>query len=216
MKQLPHTVASLIESAINNYLALDPDSQAKITALDDKTLEITINELELSFFLRAAGDRIEVLPVYEQAAQSIMRAPLLSLVKMGLSKDSGESALGGDIEMSGDMEAGRRFHELLKNVDIDWEEILAQYSGDIVAHQIGNAFRSLSRWGRATADTLSRDLTEYLQQESRQLPSAHEINQFLESVDQLQMAVDRMEARIRQLQARHGDDSSTASEQSNP
>jgi ubiquinone biosynthesis protein UbiJ len=201
---------------MNNYLALDPDSEAKITALDGKTLEVAIHELELSFFLRAAGGRIEVLSEYEQAAQSTMRAPLLALVKLGLSRDSGESALGGGIEMSGDMEAGRRFHELLKNVDIDWEEILATYTGDIVAHQIANAMRGLSRWGRTTADTIALDLTEYLQQESRQLPSAPEINQFLESVDQLQMAVDRMQARIHQLQAQRDEDPSTASGQSNP
>ncbi|MGD8560648.1 MAG: SCP2 sterol-binding domain-containing protein [Gammaproteobacteria bacterium] len=210
MKQLPDTITSFIEIAMNRYLALDPESRARISELDGSVLEIIIGELDVSFYLSASGEHVEVLPDYEEAAQSTMRTSLLSLIRMGLSNDSGESAIGSDIDMAGDMETGRRFHALLKKVDIDWEEVLSRYTGDIVAHQIGNALRGFAQWGRETSDTFRQDLSEYLQEESRQLPSRNEINDFLEKVDDLRMAVDRAEARIRQLQNQRDDDQSNS------
>ena len=205
MNQLPRTVTSLIDAAINRYLALDPGSPAKIAALDGKVLEVMLKELDVPLYLRVSEQHVDVLPGCEDTVHSTMRASIISLIKMGLSQDSGEGVIGADIDMSGDMETGRRFHDLLKNADIDWEEILAQYTGDILAHKIGNSVRAVSRWGQNTIDTLSRDLSEYLQEESRQLPSRNEIAQYLENVDRLRLSVDRAEARIRQLQKTHSE-----------
>lgn len=185
---------------MNRYLALDPGSPAKIAALHGKVLQVTVKEWDAALYLRAGAERLEVLSACDESVHCRMGTSVLSLISLGLARDGGESALGGDITMSGDMDAGRRFHALFKDADIDWEEVLAEYSGDIIAHQVGNALRGLSNWGRQSVDSLMRDVSEYLQQESRQLPTRHEIDQYLDAVDRLRLSVERAEARIRQLQ----------------
>lgn len=202
MTKLPHTITTLIEIAFNRYLDMDPDARAKMPAMADKVLKITIREIDLPLIMRVRENHIDVLPSYDSDIHSEMRASVLSLMKLGMAGDASSSAMGGDIEMSGDLETGRQFRDLLSKVDIDWEEILSQYTGDIVAHKIGNGIRTLTNWGRKTVDSLSKDVSEYLQEESRQIPSQHEIKDYLTNIDDIRLATDRAEARIKQLQNR--------------
>ena len=199
MKHLPHTITALIEISFNRYLALDPEAKSELKKLSGKALKITIRELDLPVFLLVTDSQINVLSIYEDEVDASMRASVFSLAKLALASDSGESLLGGEIEMSGNMEVGRQFRNMLKNVDIDWEEVVSKYTGDIVAHQLGNTVRAISQWGNDTVNSLSKDLSEYLQEESRDLPSPTEVKQFLKSVDDVRLAVERAEARIKLL-----------------
>ena len=215
MTRLPHTITTLIEIAINRYIALDPDTKAAVPAMADKVIKIIIRELDLPLIFRISDSRIEVFPSYDSEIHSEMRASVYSLVKLSMASDASSSAIGGDIEMSGDLETGRQFRDLLGKVDIDWEEILSQYTGDIVAHKIGNSIRTITNWGKKTVDSLSKDVSEYLQEESRQIPSQYEIKDYLTNVDDIRLAVDRVEARIKQLESRFQKSSTDVNEASN-
>ncbi|WP_455221735.1 ubiquinone biosynthesis accessory factor UbiJ [Kaarinaea lacus] len=197
MTKLPNTLTALIEIAFNRYLNLDPEAKRRMPALAGKVVQINIREIDVALFMKVTGNRIEVLSSYDGEIHSQIRASILSLVKMGVAKDT--SALGEDIEMSGELDVGRQFRDLLAKVDIDWEEVLSRYTGDIVAHKIGNSIRWVKNWGTKTTDSLGKDVVEYLQEESRQLPSAYEVNQFITDVDDVRMGVDRAEARIKEL-----------------
>jgi len=200
--KLPHTITTLIEIALNRYLDMDPDTKATMPAMAGKVIKITIREMDLPLIMRVSDNRIDVLSSYDLDIDSEMRASVFSLMKLGMAGDASASAMGGDIEMSGDLETGRQFRDLLSKVDIDWEEILSQYAGDIVAHKIGNSVRMLANWGKKTADSLRKDVSEYLQEESRQIPSQYEIKEYLAKVDDIRLASDRAEARVKQLKNR--------------
>ena len=90
---------------------------------------------------------------------------------------------------------------ILDGIDIDWEEHLSRVTGDVLAHQVGNVARGMLEWGRNTLDTVSRDVAEYLHEESRDLPTRGEVDEFLARIDTLRLDVDRLEARVQRLQA---------------
>jgi len=198
VNKLPNTITALIEIALNRYLNLDPDAKRAMPAMAGKVIRITVRELDLPMFMQVTGNRIEVLSSYDGEILSEMRAPIIALVKLGLSNDA--TALGEAIDMSGDLEVGRQFRDLLAKVAIDWEDVLSRYTGDIIAHTIGNSVRLLNNWAKNTAETLRRDVGEYLQEESRHLPAQDEVKQFVTQVDDVRLAVDRAEARIRQIE----------------
>ena len=202
MTKLPHTITTLVEIALNRYLDMDPDTMTLMPAMTGKVIKITIREIDLPLIMRVNDNRIDVLSSYDLDIDSEMRASVFSLMKLGMAGDASASAMSGDIEMSGDLETGRQFRDLLSKVDIDWEEILSQYTGDIVAHKIGNSMRMLADWGKKTTNSLRKDVSEYLQEESRQIPSQLEVKEFLAKVDDIRLAVDRAEARIIQLEKR--------------
>ena len=60
------------------------------------------------------------------------------------------------------------------------------------------------RRAKALRRVAGENLAEYWQEESRDLPSRTEAEEFLQGVDRLREAADRLEARISRLQVRSG------------
>ena len=75
--------------------------------------------------------------------------------------------------------------------------------GDVAARQLGNFARAAAGWGEKSLSTLTQNISEYLQEESRDLVTRTEANEFLAAVDGLREAVDRLEARIARLDGTH-------------
>ena len=72
--------------------------------------------------------------------------------------------------------------------------------GDVAAHRLGEISRGVGRWGRDARSTMSANIREYLQEESRDVPSRYETDKFNENVSTLRDDVDRLEARVNRLQ----------------
>jgi ubiquinone biosynthesis protein UbiJ len=78
--------------------------------------------------------------------------------------------------------------------------------GDVAAHEAGEFARRLGAWGRDAAETLGRNLSEYLQEESRALPTRYEADAFRDGVEKLRDDVARMDARLKHLETLTGAD----------
>lgn len=107
----------------------------------------------------------------------------------------------GHVRISGDADIASDFRALLDMVRPDWEEELSRYTGDVAAHAVGRAARGFADWASRARSSLGRSLAEYLTEESRDLAAAAEIQEFNREVDELAVAVDRCEARLRLLRA---------------
>jgi ubiquinone biosynthesis protein UbiJ len=197
--KLPAMLASNLESAFNRYLAMDPDAGARLQPLDGRTIALELRGFDLVVCLRVAAGRVSVLPEPDTEADTTLRGTPLGFARLGLGDDSTAPLFSGDVSITGDVEAGQAFKAMLDELDIDWEEQLAGITGDMVAHQLGNAARSAGNWLRQGRTTLEQDLGEYLQEELRVVPTRIEIENFMADVDRLHMDLERLEARIRRL-----------------
>ena len=202
MKQIPVIVTAAIEAAINQVLALDADTLERLRALNGKVIAIELQGFDVTLYLIPTDAGLSVFGHFEGEPDTTLRGTPVGMLRMGLAENAGDSFFAGDVEISGDVELGIRFREILDGLDIDWEEHLSRITGDVVAHKVGDLVRDAFDWGRKTLDTLGRDGAEYLQEESRDLPTRCEMEEFLAQVDTLRSDVDRLEARIERLEAR--------------
>ena len=106
----------------------------------------------------------------------------------------------GELEITGDAHTGERFQRLLALARPDIEEELSHIVGDAAAHSIGQLARGLGEWARDARATMGTNIREYLQEESRDVPSRYETERFARDVGTLRDDVDRLEARIARLQ----------------
>ena len=67
----------------------------------------------------------------------------------------------------------------------DFDEAFAKVFGDVIGFQIARAVRGGLGWARASAQALTRDTVDYLQEESRDLVGRPELDGFLDEVDAL-------------------------------
>lgn len=195
---LPLLATAALEKVINQALRLDPESLKRITALEGKVVALEIQGPGVELYLVPTADGVRVQSVFEGEADVRIKGGLFSLARMGLS-DHPASLFGKGVELEGDTHLGRQVQHILDGLDIDWEEQLSRLSGDVVAHQIGNMVRGFAQWGLNAAETVSRDVAEYFQEESRDLVVQAELNQFLDRVDTLRSDVDRLAQRVANL-----------------
>jgi ubiquinone biosynthesis protein UbiJ len=186
-------LAAAVEYAVNSALSGSNSAQQDLKQLAGKVIELQIKEWPLKLYFLPQPEKLSVASSHEGKPDISIRAPTGTLLTAALKRDSGN--LRG-IEINGDAETAQQFSRLLKQADLDWEELLSRYVGDAAAHQIGNAVRDLMSWGRDAAERLSKDLAEYLQYESRDLPPRHEVQDFLDGVDKLRDDAERLAVRL--------------------
>jgi ubiquinone biosynthesis protein UbiJ len=194
--QLPQALIAALETACNRYLALDDATLPKLSAFEGKIIAIEITGVNQTLFLFPSADGILLLGDFDGEADTTISGTPLALAKLGLADDSASLLFGGEIRITGDTRLGHQFKKVLQQLNIDWEEQLSRYIGDMAAHQIGNAMRDINSWLQRSARSLQLDAGEYLQEESRLVAGKAEINRFVQQVDELRDAVERLEARM--------------------
>lgn len=199
-------LAAVIETALNGYLALDPEVRSRCAALDGSVIAMQLKGLELTLYFLPTTDRIDVLGHYEGKPDTLLTGTPASLFRLAVVR-SEEQLFNSGVEFHGDTEKGERFRDILASVDIDWEELLSRVTGDAIAHQMGNMARSLTATATQGLTSLQEDVSEYLREESRLVPTAIEVNNLLEEIDTVRLDTDRLEARIQRLEKLHKDKS---------
>lgn len=194
-------ILSRVESLINGHLATDPDLQEKVRAMAGKALLIELTGVELSLWLLPTETDLAVQSSYAGEADVTIKGSPLALMKLARSPSESPASFNGEVVISGDLALGQHVQRLLKDLDLDWEELLAQRVGDVAAHQIGNLFRGMQRWLGETRESMERNTGEYLRIEAEMTPQRFEVDSFIEGVDDLRSDVDRLEQRLLRLKA---------------
>lgn len=103
------------------------------------------------------------------------------------------------IEVSGDPGLASAVMTLARELRWDAEESLSRWFGDVAAHRIANAGRSLVAWQLDAVGRISESLADYAIDEKRVLIARAELEQFAGEVAELRDAVERLEKRVGRL-----------------
>lgn len=188
------------EKVINAALAYDPASRIALAELSPQVLAVHISSPNFKIYVMPSLDGIELYGHYEGDITTQLEGTLpalLSLIKsdrLNL-KDSGVQLFGSTSFLA-------EFQKILKNLDIDWEEMLSQMFGDIIGHQGAELIRGKMSWTKDRVSNIQRLTSEFLTEELRVLPSKPELAFFNAQVDELKLGADRVTARIEQILAR--------------
>lgn len=189
-----------MESAVNRYLSLDQNKNSFLAPLAGKIIAVTVQPFGETVYLCPTGDSIQILDHSPAPPDTQISGSLWSLGLMGLSSRPMRSVFSGEVKIEGDIHTGRRFQELFDNLEIDLEKKLSPYLGDMLAHQFAGLFRSGQNWAKDSAETFRVNLTEFLQEETRDLPAVPETDIFYQQIDELRTAFDRLHSRTVRLE----------------
>jgi ubiquinone biosynthesis protein UbiJ len=197
--ELAMGITSGLETALNTALRLDPAAFGKLNRFSGKVIAIELQGLGLTLYLLPGTDGISLMSQYDAAADTVLSGTPLAMAKMALGPNASKVLFAGEVTIRGDVETGQAFKRLLDELDIDWEEQLAKFTGDIAAHKLGELFQATTRWGHQALEILGKDATEYFQQEGQDLPVPATVRQFMHEVDELRDDTARLEARLTRL-----------------
>lgn len=189
----------LLQSALDAWFADAPEAHARCAALNGRSVVIEIEDLGFEFTLYPGASGLRVGSGADAESDARLRAGAFDLFR--LARNSGAKGAPGRIHIEGDAELAEEMRDILRSVPFDPEERLARVVGDVPAHEAFRALRGLLEIGRRTADEAGVMIAEYLKYESRDLPTRHEVEEFVHDVDEIHDAVERVAARLENLGA---------------
>jgi len=213
---IPTPFLAAIETAINAWLKLDGEALPRFAELEGKIIRFHVTGLDVNLYFMPSASGIQVMGNYplshdtntaetaepdENTAKvdATIHGSPMALIQLSTAKNAGATLLESDVEIDGDMRVAEKFSEILREVDIDWEELLSKLVGDIFAYRTGEAARSATNWLKDSAEAMKLNAGEYISEESGLSPADAEVKEFMDEVDEVRMGIDRLAARINLL-----------------
>ena len=191
---------SALEIALNKFITLDQNSCSFLEPLTGKIIALTITPFNETIYLSPNLDSIQLLDYSPEQPDTHLTGSVFAFSLMGLSSKPMRSIFSGEVIIEGDMNTGRKFQELFAKLDINLEQKLAHYTGDSLAHSISQFFRATQNWSKESLETFRLNASEFLQEETRDLPAVPEIEIFYAQVDDLRTHFDRLQSRVERLE----------------
>lgn len=192
-------LSAAVEQIINRLLQLDETASSRLKPLDGKVVAVQLQSLGPLLYCVCSSRRVDVLAGYEGTPDAIIRVQLSALGRLRDSSQITAVIKQGELEIEGNLQVAQHFSRLLTELDIDAEEQLSRYTGDILAHQAFRALRLMALLLRDRLQLVQANLGEYIREEARLAPGPLEVMQFSDAVDDLRDAVARIEVRIKRL-----------------
>ena len=193
------SITEALETSVNHILKHDQATLEKFSALQDNVIAFELTDLNLTIYLFPHNEGIQVKYLYDGVADTTLQGNSLAFVNMSFG-DATESFFSGDVRIKGDIELGQRFKRILDQLDLDWEEWLSGFTGDLVAFKTGQVIRSFNSWSKDALKILELDAREYLQEEGQLNPHSSELDSFAKNISQLRDDTARLEARLSRIQ----------------
>jgi ubiquinone biosynthesis protein UbiJ len=182
---------------------MDPKARAEMADLHGRIIAIQISGTDQTIYLAPGPEIIQLFGTHEGEPDCLLQGSPMTLAQLRTQIPETGSAIPEDMQTSGDVELAKRFCQILRQVEIDWEAHLSKYTGSLIAGEISKAIDFAGYWGDHITATLKHEMQEMLQDDSSVLPSRHEIARFGAEVEGLSEQLKQLQKRVDALQNRN-------------
>lgn len=190
----------LLELASNKTLEYDPSTRARLEKLLGKTMSLRIKPIEPSISITPHADGLEFTHKTPDHVDVSLTATIPAMIK--ISRDGMEEAdlQPGELEIVGDPIVGQRFAQIIADLNINWEALLADHLGESPAHFITTTAGHAKEFAQESQHRFKHFLTDLLKNDLEVIVEQEDVNHFLDDVDTLRADTDRLIARLKRLQ----------------
>ncbi|WP_114417367.1 ubiquinone biosynthesis accessory factor UbiJ [Marinospirillum perlucidum] len=202
--QLPLAALTALESLINPLLR-QAAAQGGATALSLQELSGSLFELRVhpqgwQVFVQVSDSGLYFYRQTEETADAWMEASLPAYLQMATRPDAQAVLFSPEVKVGGQTAKLEAFQGLLAALGLDAGELLNQVAGPLPLAGFQAGLSQLLGWTQRTANAARQDFKDYLEEETGVMPGENSRHLLEDSLDELRMDVDRLEARIRLLE----------------
>ena len=190
-----------MEVALNRFLRLEPDVLAQCAELRGRVIGLAVAPLNWQLYIEFLDGGVRVADTVDGEVDVAVAGALPDILRMAAAQAGGSSSLPRGLQIHGDVMLLNRFREMLVAAEFDPEELLARFMPGHTAHRVATGLQGLFQWGRETVATLGLDTAEYLREETGDLVHREDVDDWMKQVDAVRDGTDRLEARLRRLEA---------------
>ena len=192
----------LLELASNKALEYDPKTQQRLVKLQGKTMTLNIKSIDQSLSITPYQEGLEFTQEVPEKVDVTLSATLGAMIK--ISRDGMDKAElnAGELEIAGDPIVGQRFAQVISELDIAWEALLAEQIGESPAKALGFAAGQAKSFADESRDKAKEFLNSVIKDDMALVADKAEVEAYLDDVDTIRADVDRLGARLERLRAK--------------
>lgn len=205
MTFLTSTLLLPVEQALNAALDTDPASRHRLAALGTgQVLQVHCRERSgqpggTDLFVRTGEDRLYLQGSHDGPVDACLSGSLPALWRLLTATDPRQALYDPDLVLTGSTGLAEGIQHLFRELDPDWEDHLAPVLGNVASHQLVNGLRTTGRSVRDSGSRLEAMVLDYLHEEADWLVGRGALEAFRDDVDALRLRIDRLQARVREL-----------------
>lgn len=195
-------VTAGLETVLNTFLWRDRALKPARQRLLGKVLRVELQELSEPVVLVFSERQVDVLGAWEGEADCTVRTRLSVLPQLRNRQQLTALIRSGDLEVQGDLQVVQNTVTLCDLAEFDPAELLAPYTGDVVAEGFSKVFRGGARFLLHGAQRQQRYVAEAITEEWRLAPGPLELAWFAEETTAVERALAALEKRLETLEGK--------------
>ena len=195
-------VTAGLETVLNTFLWRDRALKPARQRLLGKVLRVELQELSEPVVLVFSERQVDVLGAWEGEADCTVRTRLSVLPQLRNRQQLTALIRSGDLEVQGDLQVVQNTVTLCDLAEFDPAELLAPYTGDVVAEGFSKVFRGGARFLLRGAQRQQRYVAGAITEEWRLAPGPLELAWFAEETTAVERALAALEKRLETLEGK--------------
>ncbi len=191
--------AEALSHVLNRVASSSAAGRELLEPLEDKSIRIQLTDYNDQFILSVTDQTVHIDREADGAEDVVVRTTLSKLFRLLIQGRPGPDRLQ-DFDIVGDVVLMQKLYQVFSTVQLDWEDELAKWMGDIPARQVGNVLRWSRRQAADWSETIRTKVRNTLVDEQYLIAEKSKVDHFLNAVDTLQADVDRLTQRVSRLE----------------
>ena len=195
-------VTAGVENLLNTFLYRSPALKSARTRLQGKVLRVDLKGFSTPLVLVFSERQVDVLGAWEGEADCTVITYASVLPKLRDRQQLTTLIRSGELEVQGDIQVVQNFVALADLAELDPAELLAPYTGDIVAEGVSKVLRGGVKFLCHNFQRQQRYVAEAITEEWRLAPGPLELAWFAEETTAIERALAALEKRLETLEGK--------------
>ena len=196
------TASELAISAGMHAADIQPEQLAPMTG---KVLKLRVTDLDLDVWIICGEDRWWLATESQETADVELSGTLGSLVETARSLTQPNAPLIFEgLDIRGSVGVLQTMQRTFQAMDLDWEDAITKALGPLPAGMLIQTLRTARSQWITSRDSMRRQTREFLHSEQNTLVTENAFSETEAHITSLNRQIDRLEARIKRLEAGDG------------
>lgn len=194
-------LTSSLELIVNQALKMGNHSVSSLTKLEQKSLAVSLKELNATLCLSVSGEQILITSpdLAPTAFDCHIETSLSTLVALRNEQQLTELIKNDQLNIQGDIKTAQQYASLFESLNIDWLSELEKYLGDIATYKLTQLAKGLSKKVKFAQQQIISDTTEWLVHEKKLAVTGLDITHFSDQVSDVSQQFSQHEKQISAL-----------------
>lgn len=187
-----------LEKTLNLAIRMDSQIQSALAIHEGKIIHAACQSPDINVFIRI-GEQCSVLHTTNENIEVGIQGELVTWITLATAEDKASALINSDMTITGNSQLLIELGHSLRELEIDWEEQVANVIGDVPAHLLGQGARHTVKAGQDLSKSIRQLVETFVYKDAQLLPEKDASDEFYRRLRNIEMRLERTTAKLARL-----------------